>query len=373
MLCARCNQETPNALTCVSCGEDPLLRGRYRLDAVVGQGALGVTYRAERLIDGLTVAIKELPFRALDRFKTQALFEREARVLRQLSHPGIPTYIDDFTDGHGKHLSFCLVQAFISGQTLAQESSHRRYAEAEVWQVVADICDILTYLHGLSPPVIHRDIKPQNIMRRADGQLILIDFGAVRDSLKGPAGGSTVVGTFGFMPPEQFGGVARPGSDLYALGVTALALLSREDPARLMDAHHRLRWREVVALSAGGEALLGALLEPEVSARPSSAAEVGREARALASQRGGAQGGQGGQEKQEKQEVGGAPGQWVRVPARVETSGSTELVVNDERMGAVVVEEGWRWMEGAVVAVAVGVSVSLIGLIGGVLLLWALQ
>jgi serine/threonine protein kinase len=284
MLCARCNHAFPAAPTCPDCGADPYLRGpaeAYRLEAVIGQGGLGTTYRATRLRDGLPVAVKELPLRAVERAKLLELFEREAQTLRQLRHPGIPAYHDHFTDGHGKHLVLCLVQALIPGQTLAQESQSRRYNEAEVWQVVAEVCDILIYLHGLSPPVIHRDLKPANVMRHADGHLVLIDFGAVRDSLKGPQGGSTVAGTFGFMPPEQFAGVATPATDLYALGALALSLLTRRDPSSLLDHRHRLQWRDAVSLSPQGVALLSDLLEPDHTRRLQRASNVRERALAL--------------------------------------------------------------------------------------------
>jgi serine/threonine protein kinase len=287
MLCARCNHPFQEAPTCPDCGADPYLRGPaevYRLESVIGQGGLGVTYRAARLRDAQPVAVKELPLRAVERAKLLELFEREAQTLRQLQHRGIPAYYDHFTDGHGKHLVLCLVQAIVPGQTLAQEAEDKRYTEAEVWHVVAEVCDILTYLHGLSPPVIHRDLKPANVMRHAAGHLVLIDFGAVRDSLKGPQGGSTVAGTFGFMPPEQFAGVATPATDLYAVGALALALLSRRDPASLLDHHHRLQWRDAVSLSAQGVAFLSDLLEPDHTRRPQRAAEVAARARALLSQ-----------------------------------------------------------------------------------------
>jgi serine/threonine protein kinase len=96
-------------------------------------------------------------------------------------------------------------------------------------RLLADLGEVLDYLHGRAPPIIHRDIKPGNVIRRLDAGFSLVDFGSVRDSLK-PEGGSTVVGTFGYMAPEQFQGRALPQSDVYALGATALTLLTGREP-----------------------------------------------------------------------------------------------------------------------------------------------
>ncbi|MGK0362764.1 MAG: TM2 domain-containing membrane protein YozV, partial [Bradymonadia bacterium] len=167
-----------------------------------------------------------------------------------------------------------LVQAFIEGPTLAKELKSRRYTEDEVLEILTSICDVLTYLHALQPPVIHRDLKPGNLVRRTDGALVLIDFGAVRDVLRDPTlGGSTVAGTYGYMAPEQFSGDASPATDLYALGVLAIALLSRRDPLDLMKGH-RLDWQPVVHASAATKALIEQLLAPLSIDRPASARVV---------------------------------------------------------------------------------------------------
>lgn len=273
-LCAACGEacvEDP----CESCGESVLLADRYRLIEIVGEGATGTTYRAvleSPDADPEQVAVKEMP---LGRAGVDLRrFEREARVLRQLDHDRIPAYVDHFTEGKGKRRTLYLVQAFIDGPTLAKELKSRRYTEDEVLEILTSICDVLTYLHTLQPPVIHRDIKPGNLVRRADGDLVLIDFGAVRDVLRDPSlGGSTVAGTYGYMAPEQFSGDASPATDLYALGVLAIALLSRRDPLDLMKGH-RLDWQPVVHASAATKALIEQLLAPLPMDRPESARAV---------------------------------------------------------------------------------------------------
>jgi hypothetical protein len=127
----------------------------------------------------------------------------------------------------------------------------------------------LGYLHSRVPPIIHRDIKPGNVIRRADGSFAFVDFGSVRDQLK-PEGGSTVVGTFGYMAPEQFQGRALPGTDVYAVAATALALATGREPEDLP--HRGLSIDVPAALGSGAEPwlvrALSAMLEPDPDKRP---------------------------------------------------------------------------------------------------------
>lgn len=276
MLCAACGETAPReAERCPICSRSPLLEGRYVLTEIIGRGGSGTTYRAERLSDGIEVAIKEYPLRLIDDTKALELCEREAAVLRQLDHPSVPKCFDAFHAGTGRSAAYYLVQSLIEGRTLAQEMVELRYDEEAVLLVVAEIARVLSYLHSLSPPIIHRDLKPNNVMRRPDGTLVLIDFGSVRDAVKDPAlGGSTVAGTFGYMAPEQFSGIAVPATDLYALGALTVALLTRASPETFFDGRHRLNWRPYVTARPSTLALLERLLEPNYQIRLSSADKV---------------------------------------------------------------------------------------------------
>lgn len=274
MRCAACGAETVSS-PCAECGADPLLAGRYRLGVVVGQGASGTVYRGRDDQTGASVAVKEMAFRLGDDAKTRELVEREGRVLRQLSHPGIPRWLDEVVAGSGRGRALFLVQEFVEGVGLDEELAGHRWSESEALDLIDEVSGILDYLHTRHPPVIHRDLKPGNLRRRSDGRVVLVDFGAVRDALAGSAlGGSTVAGTFGYMAPEQFRGHAEPATDLYALGVSVVALLSRRDPAQLHDRSGNLDWHEAVSVSPGLTSLLGDLLAPDPAARPSSASEV---------------------------------------------------------------------------------------------------
>jgi serine/threonine protein kinase len=283
MICGTCGGEVdgPNEGDCPKCKGPTLVAGRYRLLEVLGRGANGITYRAERASDGQSFAVKEIPLRTLESAKAIELFEREARVLRELRHDAIPRYEDDFVFGEGKSTALYLVQELVSGQTLAEEATQKRYDLSEVLGVVAEVADILDYLHRRTPAVVHRDVKPKNVMRRDDGRLVLIDFGSVRDAL-GPSGGSTVAGTFGYMAPEQLAGKATPASDIHALGALALALLTRREPETLVGDDRRIDVRAYVEGTEAALALLEEMVDPVPSKRPQRASDVARRARTIA-------------------------------------------------------------------------------------------
>lgn len=278
LVCGSCHGRlVAKSAACPLCGEDPRVHARYWLERVLGAGASGTTFLASLDASGAPqqVAIKELSVRALHSFKALELFERETAILKSLRHRAIPAYVEHFHVQSGKQVSLYLVQEFIQGQTLEDELKAKRFDEAQLLAMLEELLDVLDYLHQCSPAVIHRDIKPSNIMRRQDGSLALIDFGAVREVVKDPdLGGSTVAGTFGYMAPEQFAGIALPATDLYGLGVTLLTLLTRRQPQELLDAHHVLQWRPHVKASERLTRILALLLEPDYKLRPASVAQV---------------------------------------------------------------------------------------------------
>jgi Protein kinase domain len=235
--------------------EKTLRNGRYTLNRKIGAGSQAETYEARdngvvrapgALVDewqryvtrarrgetpspqGL-VAIKCFHVGQAKAWKDVELAEREATTLASLVHPNLPRYIEHFEEGGALYL----VMEMVEGESLAELRRRQRTSSvAEVTRMLNDIADALRYLHSRAPAVVHRDIKPGNILRRNDGSYALVDFGAVRDRLK-PEGGSTVVGTFGYMAPEQFQGRASTKSDLYGLGATALVMLTGVEPEDL--------------------------------------------------------------------------------------------------------------------------------------------
>jgi tetratricopeptide (TPR) repeat protein len=246
--------------------------GRYRIVRELGRGAWGVTYEAEPLEGGPRVALKEVSLSRLQDWKVVELFEREARVLSLLTHPAVPAYIDHFSIDQPEGPSFCLVQQLAPGRSLADLVAQGwRADEAEAKRIAAAILDILDYLHARLPPVFHRDIKPQNILREESGKVWLVDFGAVRDVYRTAAGGSTIAGTFGYMAPEQLRGVARPESDLHGLGATLLFTLSGQSPLDMPQRKLKIDFRSRVRVSPAFSAWVEKVLEPAPEDRYASA------------------------------------------------------------------------------------------------------
>ncbi|MBI4814997.1 MAG: serine/threonine protein kinase [Deltaproteobacteria bacterium] len=269
-ICGSC-EERSTENPCERCGQSPLVDDRYELLEELGRGGLGTTFKA-LAPGGSIVALKELPYRRAQDLKTLELFEREAKVLQELDHPGIPRYIDHFVSGVGKQRALYLAQELILGRTLEDEVQRKRLTEPQLIWLMREVAKVLRYLHELEPPVIHRDLKPANLMRDESGRIRLLDFGSVRDVIKDPKlGGSTVTGTYGFMAPEQFQGLATPATDVYALGVTVLVLASKLPPQELFDPLGRERWRDRVSLSGPLCALLMTMTEPDAAARVASA------------------------------------------------------------------------------------------------------
>ncbi len=249
---------------------------RYQIMTPIGYGSTSITYRAQDLMSQKFVAIKALSLRQITDWKILELFEREARVLENLSHPGIPQYLNHFYVDAVSDRRFYLVQELAIGKSLAALVKQGwRASELEVRQIAIQVLKILTYLHWLTPPVIHRDIKPQNLIRRADGQLFLVDFGAVQAAYRNTlTAGGTFVGTLGYMPPEQFRGRAFFASDLYALGGTLLFLLTHRCPIDLPYQRLKVHFRDCVQVSEQFADWLEKMLEPSIEDRFHSAEEA---------------------------------------------------------------------------------------------------
>ncbi|PSC76759.1 serine threonine kinase [Micractinium conductrix] len=240
---------------------------KYEVVDVLGRGGNGVTYRCRSTTGGGDVAIKCLSLRSLKDWKQLELFEREAQTLKGLEHKNIPRYLDYFEQDTEQDRAFFLVQEAAQGKSLAEMvRSGWRADEAEVTRIATELLQVLQYLGSRRPPVAHRDVKPENIViegGRTGGRVFLVDFGGVQaaattaeDTL-----GSTIVGTYGYMAPEQFRGAASPASDLYGLGGTLLFLLSGRLPSAFPMDRMRIDFG-TVKMGARLEAVLEGLLEP---------------------------------------------------------------------------------------------------------------
>ncbi len=255
---------------------EEIIKDRYRILKPLGIGGIATTYAAHDLEMGQEVAIKALSLRRLKDWKSLELFEREGKVLSQLNHPGIPKYLDYFQLDTDDDRRFYIIQEIAPGQSL-QDWVERGWhpTELEVRDLAQQLLEILVYLHQISPPVIHRDIKPPNIIRQSEGKILLIDFGAVKDTYRHTmTSGSTLVGTYGYMAPEQFRGQAEPATDLYGLGATLLFLLTHKTPADFPEKRLKIDFRPSVNISPELADWLEQLLEPLVEDRFTSAAEA---------------------------------------------------------------------------------------------------
>ncbi|MDE2127351.1 MAG: serine/threonine protein kinase [Armatimonadetes bacterium] len=212
-----------------------LLNGRYKILGVLGRGGMGTVYLAEHVRLGAQVAVKEVNIPdtpSLDLDDALAGCEQEARMLVRLQHPNLPGVSDAFAEGR----RFYLVMERIVGATI--ETTMRSFAVGHfpvtaAVQCSVQLADVLGYLHAQVPPVIFRDLKPANVMLQADGTVRLIDFGIARQFQPGLRQDTSVLGSVGYSPPEQFGSRQTDvRSDIYSLGATLHNMLTGRDPSK---------------------------------------------------------------------------------------------------------------------------------------------
>ncbi|MCP3100314.1 serine/threonine protein kinase [Myxococcus sp. K15C18031901] len=265
---------------CGHCGA-AVSPGGYRVQRLLSQSPHGRVYLA---VDGegRRVALKELLFAMVPGTEQLDAFEREAAVLRALEHPDIPRFVASFQEGRGVGTRLYLAQELLEGESLLQRLSRRRLAEDEAWTLAEQVLQTLDALHRRTPALVHRDVKPANLILRPDGRAALVDFGAARHLARDVTHGSTLVGTFGYMPPEQLGGTVEPSSDLYALGATLVHALTGREPAELMGDGLTLSFEaHLPAVSDGARAFLRRLLAPRRADRFPSAKDALLALRAL--------------------------------------------------------------------------------------------
>ncbi|MGJ3252256.1 MAG: protein kinase domain-containing protein [Elainellaceae cyanobacterium] len=278
---------------CITCGMPQILIGRYLPIQLLGRGGFGTAFLA---VDRYTPTNRQCVVKQFQPSGNltssqlqiaQDLFEREALALEQLGirHPQIPDLLAFFelevpnTRHQTSDQFFYLVQEFIDGQTMEEELTQKgAFSQSETLIVLSEVLKILKFVHDFGS--IHRDIKPSNIMRARSERIYLLDFGAVKDVTTGKSGSqansSTGIYSMGFAPPEQMsGGVVYPATDLYALAVTCLTLLTGKQPTELYDAYRNSwNWRSHAQVSDSLARILDKLLQATPSQRFQSADEV---------------------------------------------------------------------------------------------------
>jgi serine/threonine-protein kinase len=260
-----------------------LLDGRYRIVSKLGEGGFGHTYLAHdtRIPNEPLCVVKHLKPASSDREYLKVasrLFTSEAQTLAQLgSHDRIPRLLAYFEEAS----EFYLVEEFVEGRSLELELVRGyRLSDQQVLQILDDLLSIVEYTH--SHGVIHRDIKPDNIIRRrSDGKLVLIDFGAIKQvqtqlNQEGQTAATVAIGTLGYMPSEQAQGKPRPNSDLYAIGVICIQALTGLPPRELQEDYQtgELIWQHLVPNKSGLVDLLAKMTRYHYKDRYESAAEI---------------------------------------------------------------------------------------------------
>ncbi|MEL6457405.1 MAG: serine/threonine-protein kinase [Cyanobacteria bacterium J06621_15] len=254
-----------------------ILEEKYEIQKELGNNPGRKTLLAKDLETQELVVIKILQFGAEAKWQDLRLFEREAQILQQLSHPAIPNYLDSFDLDLPDIKGFALVQTYIPATSLEEHIQlGRNFNEAEVKQIAKALLEVLDYLHTGQYPVIHRDIKPSNILlgnRSGNhvGDIYLVDFGAVKTTAQNQNGTMTIVGTYGYMAQEQFGGRSVAASDLYSLGATLIYLVTGSHPSDLLDDDMVIEFEKSVNLSSGFVSWLKWMTQTTIKNRPSSA------------------------------------------------------------------------------------------------------
>lgn len=203
-----------------------ILENRYQIEGLAAQGGMGSVYRAFDTNLHVPVAIKENHFQTQE---AREQFQREALILARLRHPGLPRVLQHFSHLDRQYL----VMEFIEGPDLWElvKQNGGPFPERQALSWLDQVCQAVSYLHSQVPPIIHRDIKPQNIKRMPNDQVVLVDFGVAKEgetNVQTAAGARGV--TPGFSPPEQYSGSSGPASDIYSLGATLYALLTGVKP-----------------------------------------------------------------------------------------------------------------------------------------------
>ncbi|NEQ95391.1 MAG: protein kinase [Cyanothece sp. SIO2G6] len=280
----RCQHPTnpDTAQYCQHCGDRLRLKERYRPLQLLGKGGFGRTFLAvdDDIPSKPQCVIKQLYFSNEDtdhRQKAIALFQQEAVRLDELGrHPQIPQLLAHFTQDD----TLYLVQEFVDGPTLRQAKQNQGcFDEAQIWQLLLDLLPVLDFIHQRR--VIHRDIKPDNVIySRQSQRYMLIDFGVAKlVSHTNWMQTGTVIGSPEYMAPEQTRGKTVPATDLYSLGVTCLAMMTTVSPIDMFDIiDNRWVWRDFVVgtqrVSDRLGQILDKLLESALSQRYQSAKAV---------------------------------------------------------------------------------------------------
>lgn len=252
-------------------GIGTVIDGKYEILKEIGRGGMSVVYLAMDIRLNKQWAVKEIKKKGSgknDEIIVNSLLA-EANLMKRLDHPSLPRIVDIIDNG----VTIYVVMDYIEGESLDKIlNEYGAQSEELVIGWAKQLCDALGYLHSQKPPIIYRDMKPGNIMLKPEGNIKIIDFGIAREYKEQNLADTTVLGTKGYAPPEQYSGQTDPRSDIYALGMTMHHLLTGVDP-RNGEIYAPVRqWNP--ALSEGIEIIINKCTEPAPGNRYQSCSEL---------------------------------------------------------------------------------------------------
>lgn len=248
-----------------------VIEGKYEILKEIGRGGMSVVYLANDTHLNRNWAVKEVRKKGNgknDEIVVNSLLA-EANMVKRLDHPALPRIVDIIDNGS----TIYIVMDFIEGESLDKIlNEYGAQPEDKVIEWAMQICDVLSYLHSQKPPIIYRDMKPANLMLKPNGNISIIDFGIAREYKEQNLADTTVLGTKGYAPPEQYSGQTDPRSDIFALGMTMHHLLTGIDPRNGEPYAPVRQWNP--ELSEGIEAIINKCVEPAAENRYQSCAEL---------------------------------------------------------------------------------------------------
>lgn len=248
-----------------------VIDGKYEVLKEIGRGGMSIVYLAMDKHLNKQWAVKEIRKKGNgknDEIVVNSLLA-EANMMKRLDHPALPRIVDIIDNGK----TIYVVMDYIEGESLDKIlSEYGAQSEETVTVWAKQLCDALSYLHSQKPPIIYRDMKPANVMLKPEGNIKIIDFGIAREYKEESLSDTTVLGTKGYAPPEQYSGQTDPRSDIFALGMTMHHLLTGVDP-RSGEPYAPVRmWNP--ELSEGIEIIINKCTEPAPENRYQSCADL---------------------------------------------------------------------------------------------------
>ena len=248
-----------------------VLDGKYEILKEIGRGGMSVVYLAMDKRLNKQWAVKEIRKKGSgknDEIIVNSLLA-EANLMKRLDHPSLPRIVDIIDDG----VKIYVVMDYIEGESLDKIlNQYGPQPEERVFSWAKQLCDALGYLHSQKPPIIYRDMKPANVMLKPEGNIKIIDFGIAREYKEQSLSDTTVLGTKGYAPPEQYSGQTDPRSDIFALGMTMHHLLTGIDPRNGEPYAPVRQWNP--ELSEGIEYIINKCVEPAPEKRYQNCAEL---------------------------------------------------------------------------------------------------